>query len=219
MIALSLKTCSSPVHLVFCEAVLFDLDGTLVESSICITRAWNAWAKRNGLNGAEVVEFAQGRQNLETIRRFVPQLDPVQEMAFLAEMEENCQDGIVPKPGAQAVLDGIPPDRWAVVTSAWRRLAEIRLRCAGLPQPPILVTADEISESKPSPLGYLSAADKLGVSPDSCVVFEDAAVGIEAARRAGMCCIGIGKSAACSVLDADWLIDDFLSVGMDELQQ
>lgn len=192
-----------------CEAMLFDMDGTLVDSTLCVERTWREWAARHALDAEALLQVAHGRQNHETIRLVAPHLDTPEEIARLVRAEEACQDGIVAVPGARELMDLVPSGRWAVVTSAWRRLAEIRLQCGGLPVPAVMVTADEIPRSKPHPDGYLAAAARLGVDPAACVVIEDAHAGIEAARAAGMTVIGITTTFPREDLACEWCIDDF----------
>jgi mannitol-1-/sugar-/sorbitol-6-phosphatase len=191
------------------DAILFDMDGTLVDSTYCVERTWRLWAGKHGLDFDALMAIAHGRQNHETIQQIAPHLDTPEEKAFLVQLEESCHEGIVPVRGARALLDTLPPDRWAVVTSAWRRLAEIRLGCANLPIPPVLVTADDIRRSKPHPDGYLAAAARLGVEPSACLVLEDAHAGIEAAHAAGMTVVGVTTTFPREQLGCEWCLDDF----------
>jgi sugar-phosphatase len=192
--------------------VLFDMDGTLIDSRACLEKTWRAWCARHGLDVDVVLRVSHGRQNDDIVRIVAPHLDRDNEIAALARAQEDCRDGIVAVRGASRLLAGLDPTRWAVVTSAWRRLAEIRLRCAGLPVPPVLVTADEIRQGKPDPAGYLSAAARLGVEPAACVVVEDAPAGIAAARAAGMRVIGITTTVGREQLGCEWVIDDLESL-------
>jgi sugar-phosphatase len=194
------------------QALLFDMDGTLVDSRSCVERTWRAWCARHGLDSAELLRLSHGRQNHDTIRLVAPHLDTADEIAWLMKAEENCREGVVEVLGAKRVLAGLPPGCWAVVTSAWRRLAEIRLHCAELPRPRVLVAADEIRRGKPDPEGYLRAAQRLRVDPAACIVVEDAPVGVEAARAAGMSVIGITTTFRPAALDCEWCIDDFEGV-------
>jgi sugar-phosphatase len=146
-----------------CGAVLFDMDGTLVDSSSCVELTWRMWAGKHGVDIDALLRISHGRQNHETIRLIAPHLETPEEIAFLVQTEEDCHEGIVEVRGARALLDSMgdptgPASRWAVVTSAWRTLAEKRLRLAGLPVPGVLITSDDISHSKPHPEGYLLAA-------------------------------------------------------------
>ena len=200
-----------------CEAVLFDMDGTLVDSSHCVERTWRLWADRHRLDIDALLAISHGRQNHETIRLIAPQLETPEEIAFLVRTEEACREGIVAVPGAAVLLDALGRDRWAVVTSAWRTLAELRLHCAGLPLPEVLVSADDVTRSKPHPDGYLVAAARLGVDPAACLVIEDAPAGIESARAAGMPVIGITTTFPPERLDCDCWVDDFRVVAVRRL--
>jgi sugar-phosphatase len=195
-----------------CAAVLFDMDGTLVDSRACVERTWRAWCARHGLDAEALLRNSHGRRNHETVRIAAPHLDPAPEIAALVAAEEACRDGIVAVRGAASLLAALPPWRWAVVTSAWRRLAELRLRLAGLPTPQILVTADEVRRGKPDPEGYLRAAELLGVRPESCVVVEDAPAGTGAARAAGMRVVGITTTFERKRLDCDWCVPDLTAI-------
>lgn len=195
-----------------CEAILFDMDGTLVDSTGCVERTWRLWTAKHRLDFEALMQVSHGRQNHETIRLIAPHLDTPEEKDFLVRTEEDCREGIIAVAGARALLDGLPPEAWAVVTSAWRRLAEIRLTCADLPMPPVLVTADDVPRSKPNPDGFLEAAARLGVDPAACLVFEDAHAGIEAAQAAGMPVIGVTTTFPREQLGCEWCIADFRAV-------
>jgi mannitol-1-/sugar-/sorbitol-6-phosphatase len=197
-----------------CAAVLFDMDGTLVDSTICVERTWRTWASRHGLDVQKLLNVAHGRQNREVIRMVAPHLETADELSFLTSAEEDCREGIVAVAGARNLLDLLPFDRWAVVTSAWKKLAEIRLSCAGLPIPDVLITADEIERSKPDPAGYLAAAARLNVEPSSCLVIEDTRAGIEAAIAAGMMVLGITTTFGREQLGCEWCISDFRSISV-----
>src|SRR5215207_9005221 len=164
-----------------CEALLFDLDGVLVDSTACIEHTWRTWAARHGFDAAAVVRAAHGVRALETVRSVAPHLDAEAELAALVAHEAIATDGIWEVPGAAALLDGLPPNRWAIVTSGVRAVAEHRLRHVGLPVPPVMVCADEVARGKPDPEGYLAAAGRLGVAPAGCVIIEDAPAGLQAA--------------------------------------
>jgi sugar-phosphatase len=203
-------------HVIRCEAVLFDMDGTLVDSSSCVESTWRMWAGKHGVDIDALLRISHGRQNYETIRQIAPHLETPEEIAFLVRTEEDCHEGIGEVRGARALIEAMgTTTRWAVVTSAWRTLAEKRLRLAGLPIPRVLVTSDDISHSKPHPEGYLLAAARLGVAPADCLVIEDAHAGIDAARAAGMRVIGITTTFPRAQLGCEWCIDDFreLTIG------
>jgi mannitol-1-/sugar-/sorbitol-6-phosphatase len=201
-----------------CAAVLFDMDGTLVDSSSCVESTWRMWAAKHGVDIDALLSISHGRQNHETIRLIAPHLETPEEIAFLVQTEEDCHEGIREVCGARALLDSMGAAApWAVVTSAWRTLAEKRLRLAGLPIPGVLITSDDISHSKPHPEGYLLAAARLGVAPTDCVVIEDAHAGIEAGRAAGMTVIGITTTFPRIQLGCEWCIGDFRELTVSPL--
>ncbi len=199
-----------------CAAMLFDMDGTIVDSRRCVERKWRAWAARRGLDPAAVLAGSRGLRNEDTIRLFAPDLDAEAESAALKRQEERCRDGIVAVAGAARLLRHLPAQRWAVVTSAWTRLARLRLRCAGLPLPAVLVTSDDVERGKPDPEGYLQAARRLMVPPRLCVVVEDAQAGIAAARAAGMRVIAVTAASAPGHLHADAVVGDLTAVSIHD---
>ena len=173
------------------DAILFDLDGVLVDSRECVERTWRLWAAARGLDADMVLREAHGRRTTETIASVAPHLDARDEGARIAVSEANETRGIYEIAGARELLASLPPRSWAVVTSGIRVVAETRIRHTRLPNPPVLVPADEITHGKPHPEGYLTAARHLGVAPEHCLVVEDAPPGIEAARAAGMRAVGV----------------------------
>lgn len=195
-----------------CRAILFDMDGTLVDSTGCVEETWRAWGTRHGLDLAQLIEIGHGRQNPEVIRIVAPHLETPEELAALERAEEDCREGLRAIPGAAALLATLPASRWAVVTSAWRKLAEIRLACAGLPLPGTLITADDVSASKPDPAGYLMAARVLGLAPADCVVVEDAPAGVAAGLAAGMRVIGITTTSPRERLGLDLCVPDLRAI-------
>nr|BFD96152.1 hypothetical protein KitaXyl93_75120 [Kitasatospora sp. Xyl93] len=175
-----------------CDRVLFDLDGVLVDSLPLIERILRAWAVGHGLDDDEAVARSYGRRDVDLIRLVAPHLDAVHEAGVIAALEERDFEGIRPVPGAAALLASLPPGRWGIVTSGTRAVARGRLAAAGLPEPGVLLAAEDFERGKPDPEGYLKGAAALGAPPGRCVVFEDARAGVEAARAAGMRCVGLG---------------------------
>jgi mannitol-1-/sugar-/sorbitol-6-phosphatase len=177
-----------------CDALLFDLDGVLVDSTACIEHTWRRWAAQHGLDADAILRIAHGRRALETVRLAAPELDVAAEVAALAGHEAHETAGVLEVPGASALLRGLPPGRWAVVTSGVRAVAEHRLRHVGLPVPPVMVCADEVTQGKPHPEGYLTAAARLGAAPARCLVVEDAPAGLAAARAAHMRALAVATT-------------------------
>jgi sugar-phosphatase len=185
---------SAPAIRLTVGAMLFDLDGVLVDSSKAVRRSWSAWAGRRGFDEAEVVAFATGHRSVETVQHFGPSpgRDAMSEAAEIeaAQVEDKADLSVVP--GAPDTVASILGRRWAVITSGGRRVAASRLEAAGLPQSPLLIAAEDVTEGKPSPEGYLKAAADLGVGVSTCVVLEDSSSGIRAGLAAGMAVIGVG---------------------------
>jgi mannitol-1-/sugar-/sorbitol-6-phosphatase len=169
-----------------CEAILFDMDGTLVDSTLCDERIMGRWAEKHGLDREFVLQVSLGRRTIDAIRDAAPHLSVEEEARGIDAQELVERDGIVEVQGAQHLLRKLKPHQWAIVTSASRALATFRLGCAGLPLPQLLVCGDEVTNGKPDPEGYLQAAHQLRVSPARCLVVEDTPAGILAGRRAGM---------------------------------
>jgi sugar-phosphatase len=168
------------------SAFLFDMDGTVLNSIASAERVWGAWAKRQGLDVEAFLPTIHGARSVDTIAALkIPGLDPAVEAHGITQDEIKTAEGIVEISGAIRFLKALPTDRWAIVTSAPRALAEARIRAAGLPVPPLLIAAEDVTAGKPDPQGYRLAAQKLGVDIADCLVFEDAAVGIEAGHAAG----------------------------------
>ena len=174
-----------------CAAILFDLDGVLVDSTGSVTRQWRRWAEEQNLDPDEVVEIAHGVRTIEIVRRLAPHLDAKAETLRLEKREADDHQGVSVMPGAAELLKAIPPGRWCVVTSGTRYLATARLQLGNLPMPKVLVSADDVSKGKPHPEPYLMGAKLLGVNPTECLVIEDAPAGIRAAHAGGMKAIGI----------------------------
>jgi mannitol-1-/sugar-/sorbitol-6-phosphatase len=202
-----------------CAAILFDLDGVLVDSAACVDDTWRRWAVRHHLDPARVIEVAHGRRTIETVGLVAPHLSVEREVAELAESESTTTEGVFEVPGARELLERLPNGSWAVVTSGIRSVATLRIRHTRLPMPNVLVCADEIERGKPDPEGYLTAAERLGVSPGRCVVIEDAPAGIEAGRAAGMRVIGVtGTYPPERLGPADWTIPRLGVLEVDRVQ-
>jgi sugar-phosphatase len=189
-----------------CAAILFDLDGVLVDSTGSVDRQWRAWAREQGIDEDSVIAIAHGVRSVEVIRAVAPHLDAQAEARRL-ENREASDRGIVVMPGAIDLIRSIPENKWGVVTSGARHLASARLKLAGVPLPKVMVTADDVVNGKPHPEPYLKGAELLGVNPAECLVIEDAPAGIRAAHAGGMKAIGLTSTyAAAALSEADWVV-------------
>jgi mannitol-1-/sugar-/sorbitol-6-phosphatase len=168
-----------------CRALLFDLDGVLIDSTPAVARVWRSWAIAHGFDPEKVVKLAHGRPSRTTIRELLPNADIDEEDRKVERMEIEDLDGVVPLPGTRRLLDSLPPNRWTIATSCTRQLAEVRLRAAALPIPGTMVTSSDVRIGKPDPEPYLKAAAALNTSPSDCIVFEDAPAGVRSGKAAG----------------------------------
>ena len=196
-----------------CAAILFDLDGVLVDSTRSVTRQWRRWAEENNIDPQRVVEIAHGVRTIEIVRKLAPHLDAATEVVRLEKREANDQEGVAVMPGAAELLKAIPEGRWCVVTSGTRYLATARLKLANLPTPQVLVSANDVSKGKPDPEPYLMGANRLGINPAECLVIEDAPAGIRAAHAGGMKAIGITSTYPASELkEADAVVQNLAQI-------
>jgi sugar-phosphatase len=197
------------------EALLFDLDGTLIASIAAVDRAWSAWSRRNGLDPESVLPRIHGRRSIDSIRVLVPHLDAESENDWVRNWETSDTEGIVPLAGAHEFLSALTCP-WAIVTSGTTAVALARMRAAGLPKPMAAVYAEDVLAGKPAPDPFLLAAKRLGVRPERCVAFEDAVSGIRSARAAGMRVVGVASALSPAELrEADAVISDYTAVSIE----
>jgi mannitol-1-/sugar-/sorbitol-6-phosphatase len=194
-----------------CTALLFDLDGVLINSTPAVARVWRRWAAEHGFDPEEVVSRAHGRPSLTTVREYLPHSDHEAENREVERREIEDLDGVVPLPGALDLLASLPALRWTIVTSCTRPLAEVRIRAAGLPLPKEMITSSDITQGKPHPEPYLKGAALLGFSAEDCVVCEDVPAGIRSGRSAGAKVIAFRTTAEERELreaGADWIVNN-----------
>jgi sugar-phosphatase len=206
------------VNSIRCRGVLFDLDGVLVDSTPAVARVWTWWAREHGFNAEEVVQQAHGRPSITTIRELLPDGDHDAENREVERREIEDVADVIPLPGALQLLEALPLDRWAIVTSCTRRLAEVRIAAAELPKPKYLVTSNDVRRGKPDPEPYLKGAEILAVAAEECVVVEDAPAGIRAGKAAGARVVALRTTAREAELreaGADWIVDDCSELSVD----
>jgi sugar-phosphatase len=197
-----------------CDAVLFDMDGTLVDSRALVERMWLRWAERRGVSPAAILAVAHGRRTLETMQLVAPQFATPEEAAQLDEEEEEEgreHGGETAVPGAASLLEALPVARWAIVTSADADIARRRVAGVGLPVPGLLIGAADVQVGKPDPEGYRRAAYALGFEPGRCVVVEDTPAGVQAGRAAGARVVGMLTTYE-ELEDCEALVRDLRSI-------
>lgn len=198
------------------DAILFDSDETLVSSMRSVVRAWTGWAAAYGMTLEDVARVeVHGRPAAAIVAELLPAAQVAEAVARLedAEVADAVAGGVVAVPGAPELLAVLPLDRWAVVTSGTRRVAEARLAQVGI-RPAHLVTVDDITHHKPHPEPFLLAAERLGVAPARCVVVEDAPAGLTSGRAAGMKTVALTRTHQAHELDADATVADLTSVSV-----
>lgn len=213
------KSGSRALIRIACSAMLFDLDGVLIDSTPAVERVWTKWAIEHGFDPVEAVRRAHGRPSITTVREYLPNADHAAENRIIERREIEDLEGVVPLPGAAELLAALPPERWAIVTSCTRPLAEVRLRAAGLPRPLHFVTSSDVKNGKPAPEPYLTGAKKLGFAPEDCVVVEDAPAGIKSGKSAGARVIAFRTTAPEEELirvGADWVLANASEIVLGE---
>jgi len=197
------------------EGMLFDMDGVLVSSIASANRCWKLWAKHYGVANWQDVEIPHGTRAEEIVQLLAPHVDVAEGLHRIEDMEIADVHDIVTLPGARDLLQSMPLERWAIVTSATDRLLQARLRAAGLPQPDRLISANVVTRGKPDPQPYLMGAARLGVAATDCLVFEDAPSGVRAGVAAGARVVGVlGTTPAETLLaeGASWLVPSLAAV-------
>ncbi len=192
-------------------AVLFDLDGTLVDSTAVVNRSWIRWAEAEQVDPRRLLGF-HGVPSAAIVAALVEPDRVAAASARIDEIELGDTEGVVPLPGAVEALAALPSGRAAIVTSCAIGLARVRLAAAGLSAPDVLVTADQVGRGKPAPDPYLLAAERLGVDPARCLVVEDAPKGLESARAAGCSTLAVVTTSPRDELEADLVVDDLSRV-------
>lgn len=199
-----------------CEAMLFDMDGVLVDSKALVERLLKRWATSRGIPFSHIDSIYHGRTTVETVRLVAPHLDAEQEVRYLDSAEREDTEGLVAFADAAQILAALPEDRWAIVTSAPRATAVSRLKHVGLSLPRVLVSGDDVKNGKPDPEPYRLGAARLGFDPARCVVIEDAPAGIASGRAAGAIVIAVASTFEKeSLVDADTVVDSLEELSVD----
>ncbi len=192
------------------------MDGILISSIGSVERSWTKWAELRGVDPALTRRTAHGRRAIETIELLRPDLDAEADLRVIEDIEVADNEGLAVLPGVAGLLAAVPPDCWAVVTSATERIARVRLAASGIPLPSRLVAADHITRGKPHPEPFLAGAALLGIAPVDCVVFEDSASGAKAGRNAGCTVVATTFSHRAETLEAaHYVVRDLTSVSVD----
>lgn len=178
----------------FFKALVFDLDGTLVDSSGVVRKVMEEWCHKNGIRLQSVLDVFEGGRTEDTVALVAPHLCAKSEAAEIELLESRALDGIMPILGADRFLNHLASDRWAIVTSSSMLTARPKLEACGMPIPPVFITAESVNHGKPHPEAFLTAANELGIRPDECLVFEDADNGVTSALAAGCRVIVVGDS-------------------------
>ena len=203
-----------------CKAVLFDMDGVLVDSTPAVARVWRRWASDHGFDPEHVSQIAQGRPSITTIRELLPDSDHEAENRIVERMEMEDLEGVVACPGAADLLRALPPDRWVLVTSSTRPLAMVRLRAGGHQVPMFVITGSDITHGKPHPEPFQKAAAMVGLPPSECLVVEDTPAGIQAGKAAGCRVLALRTTMSDAVLEQagpDWIVSNLADVQLAEV--
>ena len=189
------------------KGLLFDMDGVLISSIGSVRRCWRRWAAMYGVPNADTYEVPHGMRAIEIVKQLRPDIDPQEGLRVIEDMEIEDTEDLQVLPGVKALLESLPADRWAIVTSATRRLMLGRLAVAGLPAPERIVSADDVVRGKPDPEPYRLGAELLGYTPHECIVVEDAPSGVGAGKAAGSRVLGVvGTHTLEELHQADWIV-------------
>jgi mannitol-1-/sugar-/sorbitol-6-phosphatase len=189
------------------RGILFDMDGVLISSIGTAVRSWKHWAKLYDLPNAETFEVPHGMRAIDLVRMLRPDIDPQDGLRVIEDMEVEDVADLKILPGVKALLESLPPERWAIVTSATRRLLLARLLAAGLPVPERIISGDMVERGKPDPEPYRRGAELLGFRPEECVVVEDAPSGVGSGIAAGCRVLGVlGTHSAEDLRSAQWVV-------------
>jgi len=188
------------------KGILFDMDGVLISSIGSVVRCWRRWAQIYDIPNAETYTVPHGVRAIDTVKLLRPDIDPEEGLRTIEDMEVEDMADLKVLPGVKKLLEGLPLERWAIVTSATQRLLRARLAAAGLPIPTRLISGDMVERGKPDPEPYRRGAELLGLVPGECIVVEDAPSGVGAGKAAGARVLAVlGTHSAEELKQADWI--------------
>ena len=197
------------------KGILFDMDGVLISSIGSVVRCWQRWAKLYDIPNADTYEVPHGMRAIEIVRSLRPDIDAEEGLRVIEDMEMEDTADLKVLPGVKELMESLPLDRWAIVTSATTRLLLGRLEAAGLPVPARLISADMVERGKPDPEPYRKGAALLGFRPEECIVVEDAPSGVGAGVAAGCRVLGVlGTHSAEELVEADWVVESLEGLGV-----
>ena len=193
-----------------CAAIIFDMDGVLVDSEVLNEKHWKLWAEKEEVSLEWIMSIHHGVPAVQTIATVAPHLDAATEARWFEENLSQDLDGLLAFNGVHNMLTGLPEGKWAIGTSAPKIIAFNRLKYLELPIPDVVVTIDDVVKGKPAPDPYIKAAKGLGLDPSVCVVIEDAPAGIKAAKAAGARVLALPTTNKIEALhEADAIVDQF----------
>jgi mannitol-1-/sugar-/sorbitol-6-phosphatase len=189
------------------KGILFDMDGVLINSIGSVVRCWQRWAAMYDVPDAAHYEVPHGTRAIDIVKLLRPDIDPQEGLRVIEDLEMEDMADLTVLPGVKTLLESLPPERWAIVTSATRRLLLGRLAQAGLPVPERIISGDMVERGKPDPEPYRRGAELLGFRPEECVVVEDAPSGVGAGIAAGCRVLGVLGTHSLDELDAaSWVV-------------
>jgi sugar-phosphatase len=188
------------------KGLLFDMDGVLISSIGSVVRCWRRWAEIYDVPNAETYTVPHGVRAIDIVKSLRPDIDPQEGLRVIEDMEIEDMADLKVLPGVKKLLESLPLERWAIVTSATRRLLLGRLEAAGLPIPERIISGDMVERGKPDPEPYRRGAELLGLRPEDCVVVEDAPSGVGAGVAAGCRVLGVlGTHSLAELQQAMWV--------------
>lgn len=198
------------------HGLLFDMDGVLISSIGSVVRCWRQWCRLYNVPGADTFEVPHGMRAIEILHNLRPDIDAAEGLRVIEDLEIADTADLRVLPGVQTLLAHLPPERWAIVTSATRRLLLGRLAAAGLPIPDRIIAADDVARGKPDPEPYRRGAELLGLTPGQCIVVEDAPSGVAAGLAAGCRVLAVlGTHTSADLMHATWLLSSLENLNID----